>query len=315
MKQVTRAAFAACAGILLTVSTASIAPTIATTPEAPGESTTMLGDRVSLFDYDGSAPLQVESIGTETRDGVKIQDITFVPIPGQAPVKAYIVSPSEEGVYPGILWVHWLGEEHANRTQYLDEAVALAARGTVSLLIDAMWSAEGWYETRNPDEDRQNSINQVIALRRSLDLLTRLPQVDIANLAYVGHDYGAMHGMVMAGVDQRVRTYVFIAATQSFSDWAFFARQPASRAEWLRGIADIELLDYLSQVKNASVLFQFAQNDVYVSGATQFVLFNTAGTQDKDRKVYPDADHSMAVPEAAADRAAWLTEKFGLTGQ
>jgi hypothetical protein len=65
-------------------------------------------------------------------------------------------------------------------------------------------------------------------------------------------------------------------------------------------------------VKNASTLFQFANRDVYVSRAdTQVVL--GAAAAPKERRFY-DADHGMAVPQAAADRDAWLLKELGLGG-
>jgi hypothetical protein len=119
-----------------------------------------------------------------------------------------------------------------------------------------------------------------------------------------------MYGMLMAGVDQRARTYVYVAVAPSLNHWAFFARQPKSKAAYLRQNATLELTDYLRQVRNASTLFQFAAKDVYVSAADTSVLLEAASGK-KERKRY-DADHAMAVPEAARDRAAWLTQELAL---
>ena len=45
------------------------------------------------------------------------------------------------------------------------------------------------------------------------------PQIDEARLAYVAHDFGAMYGAVLAGVDPRPQWYVLMAGTPVFSDW------------------------------------------------------------------------------------------------
>jgi hypothetical protein len=103
---------------------------------------------------------------------------------------------------------------------------------------------------------------------------------------------------------------VYIAPTQSLSDWAFFANQPSSKAEYLRQNAVLELTDYLQQVKNASTLFQFANKDTYVSRADTMVLLGAAHAP-KERRFY-DAEHSMEPAKVAEDRAAWLLEKLGL---
>ncbi|MBX3083201.1 MAG: hypothetical protein KF716_16335 [Anaerolineae bacterium] len=264
-----------------------------------------------MFNYDNTADLMIKEVGTEQRGDVTIRDLSFVGVQGQAPINAYLVVPQGAGSFAGILWVHWLGEEHSNRTQFLDEAVALAPKGVVSLLVDAMWSKAGWYENRVPAEDYRNSIEQVITLRRAMDVLMAQPNVDTARIGFVGHDYGGMYGSIMAGVDPRAVTYVLIAVTPSLNDWAFFAAQPDSKPAYIRQNADLELTDYIHRVTNASVFFQFAEKDIYIS-RTGTAIFFAAANEPRQRQWYA-ADHSMNVSEAKADRAAWLIEKLALT--
>ena len=61
-----------------------------------------------------------------------------------------------------------------------------------------------------------------------------------------------------------------------------------------------------------STLFQFADKDVYVSRADTQVVMG-AVSAPKERRFY-EADHGMAVPQAAADRDAWLLKELGLGG-
>src|SRR5690349_14690241 len=166
--------------------------------------------RSALFRYKTESP-SIKEVKSEQRGDVTVRDITFSSAPGRE-TKAYLVVPKGNGPFAGILWVHWLGEEKSNRNQFLDEAVELAPKGTVSLLVDAMWSEPEWFGKRIPEKDYENSIRQVIELRRALDLLLSQANVDKTRIGFVGHDYGAMYGMLMAGVDQRVSTFVFIAA-------------------------------------------------------------------------------------------------------
>jgi cephalosporin-C deacetylase-like acetyl esterase len=266
--------------------------------------------QVALFKYDASADFALKEVGVEKRGRASVRDVTFAAVPdGQEGVKAYLVVPEGKGPWAGVLWVHWLGEPATtNRTQYLDEAVGLASRGVVSLLVDAMWSAPDWYVKRVPEEDYDRSIRQVITLRRAMDLLAAQPGVDKARLGFVGHDYGGMYGMMMAGLDQRARTYVYVAVAPSLSHWAFFARQPPSKAEYLRRNAVLELTDYLRRVKNASTLFQFANRDDYVSRADTMVVL-IAAAAPKERRFY-EADHAMGTPQVAADRQAWLVKEL-----
>lgn len=264
--------------------------------------------RAALFHYNHNSPVILKDVSSEKRGDVTVRDITFSSA-GRA-VKAYLVVPTGNGPFAGILWVHWLGEEKSNRTQFLDEAVELAPKGAVSLLLDAMWSEPQWFRNRIPEKDHENSIRQVIELRRAVDLLLSQSNVDKTRIGFVGHDYGAMYGMLMAGVEQRINTYVFIAATQSLSDWAFLGPQPKSKAAYLKQNANLELTDYLRQVKNASKLFQFGKKDFYVSQADAAVLF-AATTEPKQRKIY-EASHKMELNEIASDRDDWLVKQLKL---
>ena len=90
------------------------------------------------FSYDKSAPLNVKQVSAKVQNGVTIEDITYTGVNGDT-VPAYLVIPNGAGKFAGILWGHWLmdGAANSNRTEFLDEAIALAPSGVVSLLIDA----------------------------------------------------------------------------------------------------------------------------------------------------------------------------------
>ena len=274
----------------------------------------------ALFRYDASTPLGVVEKSALTKDGVRLRDVTFNAL-SRKDVAAYIVTPEGKGPFAAVLWVHWLGEPATtNRTQFLDEAMKLAPRGVVSVLVDAMWSTAqnpDWFSKRVPEEDHGNSIRQVIALRRAMDLLLSQRDVDKTRVAIVGHDYGGMYGMMMTGVDQRVKTQVFVAVAPSLNDWAFLGPQPKSKADYLRQNAALELTDYLRQTNGKATTFlQFGSKDVYVSRVDTGIVARAAGIEQKDvaqfRRIY-DTGHEMNLQEIAADRAAWLMKELGLT--
>jgi dienelactone hydrolase len=217
---------------------------------------------------------------------------------------------------PAVLWVHWLGEPvTTNRTEFLDEATALAARGVVSVLVDAMWAKPRWYRDRVLEEDAATSIGQVVALRRALDLLLAQAGVDRTRVALVGHDYGGMYGAIVAGVVGRARTHVLIAATASLLDWAFFyGKKPVSMETYRREHEALSLCDHLAGAGTVSFFFQFAEKDEYVPLAKAQALF-AAPTGVKQMSVYGGAGHEMEGPAAIrADRTAWLVRELGIGG-
>jgi len=264
----------------------------------------------ALFDYNRSAPLRLQEFGNETRDDALIRDITFVGV--AAPIKAYLVTPVAGGdSLAAILYVHWLGQrETTNRTEFLNEAVALAGQGVVSLLVDAMWAEPQWYEARIPEEDYDHAIRQVIELRRALDLLLSQPKVDPQRVAYVGHDFGAMYGIVMGAVDRRPTTYVLMAGTPHFIDWFLFARQPKSLDEYRRQLAPLDPINFVANLSPAPVFFQFAARDEYVPQEVA-AKFYAAAVPRKQTAMY-DAGHDLQNADVMADRISWLMRTLKL---
>ncbi|HVT72701.1 MAG TPA: hypothetical protein VHD61_06160 [Lacunisphaera sp.] len=262
-----------------------------------------------LFAYDRSAPLELREAGSETRGTATLHDITFVGT--KDPIKAYLVTPASPGPHAAILYVHWLGEPATtNRTEFLDEAVALAQRGVVSLLIDTMWAKPKWYGTRIPEDDYASSVNQVIEIRRAMDLLLAQPGVDASRVAYVGHDFGAMYGMLAGGADRRARTYVFMAGVPHFLDWALFAKKPKDLEAYKAQIAPLDPANFLPRLAPAPVFFQFGNKDEYVSAAQAADSYAAAGVR-KQMTTYA-AGHDLHTAEVAADRVAWLERELGI---
>jgi dienelactone hydrolase len=265
-----------------------------------------------LFAYDKSAPLHVQEIARETRDAALVRDLTFTP--ADKPVKAYLVTPAT-GAHPGphaaILYVHWLGDpETTNRTQFLTEAITLAGRGVVSLLVEGMWAEPNWYKNRIPEEDHAQAVRQVIELRRAMDLLLAQPGLDPKRVAFVGHDFGAMYGMIAEALDRRARTYVFMAPTPHFIDWFLFRQQPQDLAAYKAQLAPLDPVNFVGQLAPAPVFFQFANQDFYIT-ADEAAEFYAAARPRKQLATY-DADHGLHPPQVATDRLAWLVRELEL---
>lgn len=263
-----------------------------------------------IFAYDRAAPLNVQELGRETRGGAVVRDLTFTP--AGTPVKAYLVSPAAApGPHAAILYVHWFGDPATtNRTQFLNEAVTLAERGVVSLLVDTMWSLAGWWKSRTPGTDFAGGVQQVIELRRALDLLLAQPGVDPARTAMVAHDFGAMFGAVMGATDRRPKAYVFLAPTPRLSDWYLFNVKPASVEDYKQELAPLDPIGAVGRLAPAPVFYQFAAKDKYVPLPRPAEFYDA--TQPRKLMATYDADHDLLPPEVAADRVAWLARELGL---
>ena len=244
-----------------------------------------------------------------------VRDVTYDRLGGGQPVEAYLVEPQGDRPFAAILYVHWYEPESAlsNRTQFLDEAVTMAKKGVVSLLIGTNWSESTWFQQgRSLAGDYDDSIAQVKELRRALDLLEAQPNVDRTRIVYVGHDFGAMYGAVLSGVDHRARAYVLIAGTKSFSDWFLLGTHltDSEQQSFIDRMAPLDPRAYVAHAAPAYVLFQFGEQDPYVPHEDAAAFFRAA-SQPKDIMRY-DTGHAMDLPEIRAARDSILDWQLGV---
>jgi dienelactone hydrolase len=266
----------------------------------------------TLFAYDHSATLDVKEVSSREQDGVTIRDLNFASSnPDHKRVDAYLVSPKGTGKFAGLLFFHWLGEVKSDRNEFLDEAIVLAKRGTVSLLMQGYFP---W--TKQPSEaqqDRRQIINQVIEVRRALDLLLSQPNIDTKRIGFVGHDYGAMYGSLVGGIEKRVKTFVFLTAHPRFSDWSLKYWPVTAKAGedvYRSAVGELDPVNYVSHAAPASQLFQFATKDKYIDHAAATLLYDAA-TNPKQIRWY-ETIHELNVPAAKSDREAWLAKQLKL---
>ena len=266
----------------------------------------------SPFDYAVAASLDVRDIQTRSDQGVVIRNLTFAPSPGVRRA-AYVVRPEGQGPFAAILYVHWY-EPWAltsNRRQFLAEAKRSAQRGAISLLVETMWSDDDWFYKRTQADDRENSIRQVVELRRGMDLLLMQPGVDARRLAYVGHDFGALYGVLMASIDPRPACYVLMAGTSRLSDWYLYypSLEGEARESYVRQMEEFDPITHVSKLAPAPLLFQFGQDDPHVP-QERAQAFYAAADNPKEMRWYA-AQHELNEL-ATNEREAWLSQRLEL---
>ncbi len=293
-----------------------ILPTAA--QDATPEATPLPEELTAMFDYDQSVPLNVQIVSSEVRGAVTIQDITYPSPVTQKPIAAYLVVPPGAGSFPAIIYVHWYEPQAKNsdRTEFLDEAVMMAQiYGVESILVSTMWSDKAWYNSgRSLDTDYDDAIRQVIELRRGIDVLLAQPQVDASHLAYVGHDFGAMYGELLSGVDHRAQAYVFMAGAANFNEWMLFG-VPATRpglAEYKAKMDTLAPVRFVAQAAPAAILFQFGTRDQYTSQA-DVAAFAAAAPSSQSQQYA--VGHPMDTDAVRADRLAFLVDQLDLTAR
>jgi dienelactone hydrolase len=293
--------------VMINLTAAWLQPTALPVPRKPD------GESARLFAYDRSVAFDLKEASAREQDGVIIRDVNYAAYTQQrGRIKAYLVKPAGKGPFAGVLFFHWYGSPNGNRDQFLGEAVALARRGTVSLLIQGHFP---WAVAPTDGQtDRQRVIDETIEVRRALDLLLSQPQVNRKRIGYVGHDYGAMYGAIVAGVDKRVKAYVLMAPIGSFSYWslAYWLAKTAAPAKeaYRQALNAVDPISHISRATPAALLFQFANSDEHIP-KTEANAFQEAASKPKEVKWY-DAKHDLHVEAAAKDRREWLTGQLAL---
>lgn len=275
-------------------------------------------DYATHFSYDRRAALNVKQISVTVQDGVTVQDITYSGNNGDI-VPAYLVVPKESGRVAGAIWGHWLmpGAENANRQEFLKEAIALAPAGVVSLLVDAPQVRSNFKPEPNPVLVTQ----QVIDLRRGLDLLLSRSDVDATRIAYVGHSWDAGNGAILDAIDKRFAAFVFMSGPQSTKEYVLSSDSP--RMASMRKTADMAKVEqtmkvnawadpgsYADKLGPAPALFQYGLHDedwVPLQDAKDYIAISSG---PKTVRFY-DADHALNA-KATVDRDGFLRKTLKL---
>ena len=224
-----------------------------------------------------------------------------------------LISGQGAGPHPAVLFVHWLGDAPTtNHTEFEADAGALAKLGVTSLLVEAPWSkTDAWFDPlgASADADIKSSEAEVVDLRRALTLLLSQPGVDRRRVAYVGHDFGAMFGLMLASVDRRPSYFVFMTPNSSLSGWYLIGKKPPEG--YVARLAGFNLPAFASRLKAKDVLFQFSTHDIYVTHDHAQAIFDAAPQPKKIEWI--DADHSL-VGDGSADksRMVWLEHALGV---
>lgn len=260
-----------------------------------------------------------EILETEARDGVLVRDVRIEsPIAGDVPIAAYLVEPEivdARASRPGLLFAHWFDTEapNGNRTEFLDEAAEWARRHAAAAILPQLtfpWAGD----PTGSAADSERILAEVTRLRRCLDVVAAMPAVDQDRLGVVGHDFGAMHGIILATVDRRPAAYVLIAAVPRWGDWFLpFWPIEEDRIDYLRGIGPLDPIEHVRGVDPARVLFQFGVRDFFIAPMTGREFARAAG-DNGDYAAYPDAEHDMGGEEIAAARTAFLEGALGGSG-
>jgi dienelactone hydrolase len=262
---------------------------------------------VQLFNYDQDLPVDLVVESEQQQGSAVVQTITYTGGMGFR-VPAYLVIPNGGGPYSAVIYLH---KGAGDKNQYLTEALMLASMGVVSLLLDSPFVSNPyggeWPRDDYPGTMREGIIRQIIDVRRGVDLLVTIPQVDSTRVGYVGHSLGATFGGIVAGVEPRIKAYVLMAGCVQFSTMYFdgpIKPEPSP---------DLDAVHYVGHASAAAILFQYGQFDLSVYPSEGRAYFRAAS--EPKTILWYEADHDSLEWKSQADRLQWLSEQLGFVYQ
>jgi dienelactone hydrolase len=257
-------------------------------------------------------PADVRIVGRHTEPGWE-QTLLVFQTPFGMRRTAELFRPKERGQFPVLLYIHWYepAAPDSNRSQFVQEARELAQSGAICLTVETMWSDPDFFVKRTQADDLNNSVMEVINLRRFMDYLLSQPDADPTRFALIGHDFGGMYGVLAGSLDGRPSHYVIMAATPRFPDWYLYAPKLEGelRQAFIREIAPIDPITHVSRLGPAPLLFQFGRDDPHVPRERAEEFFAAAG-RGKELRFY-DGGHGLSE-DATRDRKAWLADQLRL---
>jgi dienelactone hydrolase len=264
------------------------------------------------FGYDSSAPLGYVDRGRvdPRTDPIAVHDISFRSDGDR--IDGYLLLPPRRGRHPAVVFVHGSG---GDRRELLTQAGWLAARNVVTLTItepstsNPPTSAVGANAVLNQVRDAQ--VSDVIAIRRSVDVLQSLPEVNPRRIGYLGWSAGAKTGAFVAASEPRVKALVLLSAGADPLD-AFVAAAPPTLRRAVRLIlGSVDPIKYIAAARPGSVLLEDGTKDEIVPHAALLDIVHAAPKGTTVRW--------YAAPHAL-DRAAyhdafdWLQRKLPIDG-
>ena len=284
------------------------------------------------FSYDASQPLAYDDRGRINKRSypIAVHDVSFES--GGSRVKGYLLLPPGEGRRPAVVFVHGSG---GNRADLIGQAAWLAARNVVTLTLTEPSTSSAPVPADSLSgrlrQVRDVQVNDVVAVRRAVDVLRTLPQVDPERIGYVGYSAGGNTGALAAASEPRLKALVLLSAGAAQLS-TFVAQAPANlRPQVRRILGSIHPIRYVALARPGTLLLENGRRDEVVPRAALQNVARAApeGTTVRwydaphalDRTAYHDAfewlarearDHGADVP-GACDRVVGLTGRAGVT--
>jgi dienelactone hydrolase len=263
------------------------------------------------FAYDESQPIDLHTRGTDRRQGVAIRDVSYRGLDGKR-LNAYLLVPPGAEDAPAVIFAHGAG---GNRGELVSEATQLAELGVVALTLDMTYSPGRAKPLGPPGMDAVRArvgieVDAVREVRRAVDVLRSLPEVDDDRIGYVGWSAGARVGAIVAGVEHRIKAVDLIAGGAVPLEEYLAQAPPEFRDELEVVLGKSDPLRYVGHAAPSALLFQNGRRDEIVPQVALQALARE-GSDPKDVRWY-DSGH-VPTERAWDESRRWLAQRLELS--
>jgi dienelactone hydrolase len=265
------------------------------------------------FGYDAALPLQYVNRGriNGRKEPIAIDDVSFRS--ERQRIEGYLLLPPSRARRPAVVFVHGSG---GDRRELLERARLLAARNVVTLTITEPSTSSpparaAGRAAASLKRIQAAQVRDVVAVRRAVDLLRSLPQVDPGRIGYLGWSAGARTATFVAASEPRVKAFALLSAGAAPIS-AYVANAPPSlRPSVRRVLGSVDPIRYIAMARPGSVLLENGTRDEIVPHAALLNIVRAAPSGTTVR--WYDASHEL---DRAAYRDAfdWLGRRLPIDG-
>ncbi len=263
------------------------------------------------YDYDANFPLDATRTPVQVTDVDSIFHVTYKSVHQQRVTALLSLPLFGKRPFPAIIFLHGLGDnKSADYMQYGDRAFARA--GYAVFRID--YALHG--ERKDPDFTKfdlrkpypfttRNAIVQtVFDLRRAIDFLNALPEMDHQRIGFMGISLGGITGTIFCGVEPRIKVPVLALAGGGLK-LLFGLKMFSPKIQNL--LAPVEPLNFATKISPRPVLFINASKDEVIPPRLAKKLQQAAG-EPKKVVWYPTKHRKIPLKESFQEAVDWFNK-------
>jgi dienelactone hydrolase len=178
------------------------------------------------------------------------------------------------------------------------------------LAVDSPFARVAALPSGLPGLRRQRDLleQEVVELRRAVDVLQDRADVDPARIGFFGWSAGARSGAILAGVEHRLRAFVLVGGgAVPLAEYAA-AVPPSLGPEVVRVLQPVDPLRWIAEARPRTILFLDGTHDEVVPVRAQRTLIATAPAPQHTRRY---AGGHVPTPRAEAEAIAFLAGRLG----